>query len=407
MTEQKHPASKASRALANHIELIGHAISHQHAIIDFSAESEPTIKSLNKAGLGYFDFDANGFVLHSNIVRFVSYYDRQGRINNNTGQIASLINEIKDSAEFYVFAKQKNTQDTQIYHAQLKELIIQLSSVLIENCLNFSSQVYEHLIVLSDLEVRIKANEIAIERLKHLSDTISILTPDKLFEIGAVDKELERLLTRRLAPTLFSCQKELLNAGHVLNEYLLRWKKDLEIQQKNNLVDALHRFLKSNRLRPQLDDTYAPSEFFAVTRSNLTAYADLSSPDDQEIYRELAVKANEKSEHRFQVEAEIDIAETITKNEEILIKPSALQLAVVHFFEAIQHQQSQQQLSAVSCYEILKPEININSWLLTLVSYFRDHQSEFELPLALHFIEEQLPNYDGNRLVYDIIVKKI
>ncbi|ENV05476.1 hypothetical protein F967_02229 [Acinetobacter sp. CIP 102637] len=405
MSDQNHPALVPCRLLTNNIDLIGHAIKHQHGIIDCTYDIENKIESLAKAGLGYRDLD--GFIIQSNVLRFVSHFDRRGRIKNSPGQIASLIIRIEECAHSYAFSKQRNYEDAKYDQGELIDALLELSNVLVEDYIHFSSQVHEKLLIISDLEVRIRANEKAIQDLKPLSDIMIQLSPDKLAQLGVGDKEIERLITKRLTPIVFKCHKELINAGHVLNEYLLRWKKDLEIQKRNSMIDAVHSFLASKQLSSILDQSTAPSPFFRVYKPQFTAYADLGLYRAQETLELIARKASENRE-KITKEAEKEIVEVeIQIDAEVLVEPSALEVASNHFFEALMHPQGPVELTAVQCYQDLKPEVEINSWILHLVSSYRDNYEYYAGVLDMHFIENIIPNYNGNRLVHDVVIKRI
>lgn len=71
------------------------------------------------------------------------------------------------------------------------------------------------------------------------------------------------------------------------------------------------------------------------------------------------------------------------------------------------HPQGPVELTAVQCYQDLKPEVEINSWILHLVSSYRDNYEYYAGVLDMHFIENIIPNYNGNRLVHDVVIKRI
>ena len=68
MSELEYPAVKAVKALHNYIEHIGNAIVFNNAIVPVTDDNEYLIKVLNKAELGYFNTEKNGFNLYNHVM---------------------------------------------------------------------------------------------------------------------------------------------------------------------------------------------------------------------------------------------------------------------------------------------------------------------------------------------------
>ena len=141
--KKEHPAAKACSTLYSNIDMIGAAISNNHSAIEFSIEHESMIKRLNKAGLGYIETDTDAYILHSTVVKFVSHFEKKGRIRNSSQEIHGCINQIDSCTETYQFARQKSLPEARHYLSQISELIVELSSLLHENCLHFSIANYQ------------------------------------------------------------------------------------------------------------------------------------------------------------------------------------------------------------------------------------------------------------------------
>ncbi len=204
MNEQlkEHPATKACSTLHSHIEVIGAAISNNHGAIECSPENESVIKRLHKAGLGYIESDTEAYILHSTVVKFVTHFEKKGRSKISNEEIHALINQIDNCTETYQFAKHRSLPEANHYLIQMSELVVELSSLLQEKCLHFSSMVADHLATISDLELKIFVTEQSLKEHTKLRTTVSIFNEEWFDQITGLNKELERLVKRRLQPVI-------------------------------------------------------------------------------------------------------------------------------------------------------------------------------------------------------------
>lgn len=403
---KEHPAAKACSTLATHIEVIGAAISNNHGAIEFSPEHETMIKRLNKAGLGYIETDTEAYILHSTVVRFVSHFEKKGRIKNSSDDIHGCINQIESCTETYQFARQRSLPEARHYLSQLSELVVELSSLLHENCLYFSSIVADHLAVISDLELKIHVTEQALKQHGKLRETLTILSADWLDQVMCLGKELERLVKRRLQPVVNTCNRELLNTAHQIKEQITALKKEQLIQHRNILIDSVHRYLYENQIDMQLEAGITPDVFNRVTAIPLLGYGNVNQYSQLDILGELGAKAAENRHAKSNIklaEAQTTINQT---NEVEIVEQSPLQTALEYFFEAALQSDAGTEWRGVDCFEKLHPKVELEFWLMSLVSYHHVNQKTHEHKITMRMEETQTPYFDGNFLVHDVVVTK-
>lgn len=408
MTDRPHsPSHKPAQALARHIDVISAAVNDHNGIIDDTPDNQHTIKSLSKAGLGYYVADLGGLNLHTTTVRFVRHFEQRQRFQISGGHIATLLQSIADNAELYRLARHKSPDDGDLFRRQLFDQINELAGALMELSEHFAGQVYEELRVIADLDLRIRANERILTRLSELNDTLSGLTPDHLDEIGARDNELERLLFRRLKPTIDQCQRDTIDAVHRLREDLLQWKKDRHAQQTNHLLDAFSRHYKRHpdySPDPGILST-APAPFYH-TGLTLHAYADLSDPDAQERYIDFAAKAAAKRGHHHAAQP-VPQSTTVTSADHSITETiPPFEQAIIQFFDALQRPDGHATLSAVDTYPILQPGSDLDTWLLAIATHYRDYRDSFAIPLGIEYQEQPVFGYNGNHIVSDLIISR-
>ncbi|ENV16178.1 hypothetical protein [Acinetobacter guillouiae] len=409
MNEQKkeHPAARACSTLHSYIDVIGAAISNNHGTIEFNVEHEAIIKRLNKAGLGYIETDTDAYILHSTVVKFVSHFEKKGRIRNSSQEIHACINQIDSCTETYQFAKQKILPEAKHYLSQVSELIVELSSLLHENCLYFSSMVAYHLSVISDIELKIHVTEQALKEHGKLRETITILSVDWLDQITNLSKELERLVKRRLHPVVNACNSELLNTAHQIKEQITALKKEQLTQHRNVLIDSVHRYLSENQIGMQLEVGTGPNAFNSVAAIPLTGYGNTQQYSQLNILGGLAAKAAENRHTKLTVKlAEVETIINQTDQLEI-VEQSPLQTALEYFFEAALESDAGTEWGGVDCFEKLQPGVDLEFWLMSLVGYHHVNQKTHEHKITMRMEETQAPYFNGNFFIYDVVITKL
>ncbi|MFD1243824.1 hypothetical protein [Paralysiella testudinis] len=409
MSQHKHPASAAARTLARYMDDILTAIQRNNGLIENTAANQTLIQALNQHALGYPAAELDGLILHSTVVRFVRHYESRFRFHQSSGNIALILDNIKEKAELYRFSCSRSSVDSLVFERELCDEISLLAEALLNICHHFSAQVYEEMATIADLEIRIRFNENQLAELQKLNDILGGLNNDKINELGSQDPDLEQLLRRILKPALDKCRRETIDAAHRLNAELLRWKKDLHSQQTNRLLENLLRHYQHHpHYRPDSNILQTAPEFFYTAQDHFSAYADLSDPDGHEIYADLAEKAAEKRLKATEPAPNQTVTEPVTIQafDTVIETSSALIERIQWFFEALQQTNDSTSLSGIETYKQLQPPIDADTWLLMLTTHYRSHKDSFYPALTLHFHSETMPNYNGNRIVHDIVIER-
>ncbi|MBP6437138.1 MULTISPECIES: hypothetical protein [Acinetobacter] len=406
MSELEYPAAKAAKALNNYIEHIGNAIVFNNAIVPVTDDNEYLIKVLNKAELGYFNTEKNGFNLYNHVISFVTYYEKKRRVTDSSKQIHKLISDIRANISEFETTKLKSVEDAEIYKDEISEGIVELANTIFESCYDFSTQALQDLALFNNLEVRIQRIEKTIRILSSLTEVMGALSTNAMLELGASDKDLESLVVNKLIPVFIICSKEVKYSASKLNKQLFDWKQELSSQKKSNMVDAFHRFLKGkSTLNLEFDEATASEVFYHVPCSELISYADLDADEEQEMLRELGSKVFAKREKRIEQNKNQENLPDVREGSEVVEQPlTALEIATSNFFDALLVDGGKhQQLSGVETYELLMPGCDIDFWLIALTSHYRNR---FKDKLNMEFVETIDPIFDGNSCVSDVIISR-
>ncbi len=408
----QHPAIKPIKVLSKHIGLITYYASNHNGLIEVNAENYQQVVSLEHVNLGYFLLGGQVFKLSSTVMRLIQHYEQRTRFANSNGEIAGLVHAIKVALELYHFASDKSQSDSEMLYRDLEEKVHLLSGCLRESYVHFSGNIHDQLLLIDRLEVRILANENALEELKNINDTLSGLSVDKLIELGTSEPMLEALLFTYLKPEVDKCQNELVDAAHRLRENLLNWKKDLELQKISRLIN---RFARHYHLNPD----FVPDPKWAVINQRLFhkvpvrpeySHSDLYDPETLSAYQKIAknalkkrVESTDSKENKDKRNTDAPINESNGVIEE---KYSVVENAIIYFFEALQCSDGIISLTGRDGYIKLKleNECNFEDWLSMIVDFFNENRHGFFIPLALEFNESIAEIYNGNRTVHDVTV---
>lgn len=77
-----------------------------------------------------------------------------------------------------------------------------------------------------------------------------------------------------------------------------------------------------------------------------------------------------------------------------------------NIFEAALESNSGTEWRGVDCFEKLQPEVDLEFWLMSLVGYHHVNQKSHEHKITMRMEEAEAPYFNGNFLVYDVVVTK-
>lgn len=398
MTDFINPAEKASKVFNAHINAIAEAVLFNNSTIPVTEENKSIVEALQNADLGYFNTDKNSLNLRNFVVEFVKHFKNK-RNTVTAQQIDSLIHQIQAVTADYATTKINSPECADYLKNDASDLIVELANAIWESTANFADQCLEFLSLFNNLDEKIKRAQKNIETAKLLVSAIDVLSTNRMWELAVGDSDLEAVVAKRLMPNVYQATSEMRNSLKRLNDKLFEWKKDKIAQQKNNMIDAFHRYLTSSfKLNLDIDILNAPKFFHRLPCKDLTARADVRNYVQEKILVALTESANAKRKAKVEEAQEIEY-EAVEHAVEILERePDQIEIAIGFFFEAFQIDQDKV-LTASETFEILEPGCDYDFWLSSLTTAYRnDHQSY----LDIEFDEEQDPRFTGNSRVYDL-----
>ncbi len=102
-----------------------------------------------------------------------------------------------------------------------------------------------------------------------------------------------------------------------------------------------------------------------------------------------------------------EVEATINQTDQFeVIEQSPLQSALEYFFEAALQSDGGTEWRGVDCYAKLQPEVDLEFWLMSLVGYHHVNQKFHEHKITMRMEETQVPYFNGNFWVCDVVITK-
>lgn len=409
---QSHPADEnkaikdAAKTLAHCADTVVYAINEHHGVIRETAENQTVITRLLRHHLGYFDAELGGLVLHSVVRRFVRHQDSRYKFRQTSREIVAKLDEIEEKTLHLRKASQYSEQDAEFFRCEVQEAIGELAELLLGISQRFASQVYDEMNAISDLRLRIHFNEVQLKELKKLNDILINLNANKIAQMSAKDVQLKQLLHKWLVPILEICHNETIIASTKLNDELLRHKQELQSLRRLKLIDGfLRQYQKNPQYRPsELSVVSAPQCFYHSSQT-LTAYADWQNVEDYDDYVAIAVRLTKPKLAPKTAPPEPVQTVSIAAQDVISETTDGVTQCLQWVFEALQAG-SVSSLSGIQTFQALCPPVDLPMWLLALTWHYHGHEKSFSPKLILQFQGEVLANYNGNQLIYDVIINR-
>ncbi len=154
----------------------------------------------------------------------------------------------------------------------------------------------------------------------------------------------------------------------------------------------------------QLELGVGPKVFNRVAAIPLTGYGNINQYSQLDILGTLAAKAAENRQAKPPIKL-AEVETTVNQTDQLeVIEQSPLQTALEYFFEAALESDAGTEWRGIACYDTLQPRVDWEFWLMSLVSYYHINQEYYEHKLIMRMEETQVPDFNGNFLVYDVVI---
>ena len=403
MIDFVNPAERGAKVFSANIDAIAEAIMFTSSSIQVNESNKSLIDNLLSCDLGYLDAEKNTLHLRNFVIEFVNFYKNRKKRNISAPDISGLIDRIKTVSTDYALSKVEDPESAEVLKVEASDLIIELSNNISENMTNFADQCFEYLSLFNNYDMKMRKAEQSLKTAKMLITALEILSPNTMDELAVGDADLQRVISKRLKPSVFEAIEEMNHSHHRLDKQLFEWKKDIKTQERINLIDALHRHFANNRtLNADIDFNKAPDSFRRVPLIKLKARADIYLEDFENTLSAVAQTANQKRVKKDGpvVEKERPPVEKATHT--IVKAVSPLDKAAFFFFDAF-GSPAINEISAKNAYIRLEPGCKFEYWISRLLYEFElNHSNHLELQL----VGETDAKYNGNYYISDIVFRR-
>lgn len=320
--------------------------------------------------------------------------------------IGTRLSEIEDI--LYLFRRAKSIsslEDVERLSKVLQEQVYDLADNIISATNVFRSKVVDGFSDVVDLELRVIENEKTIDRAKNLNDALALLSIDQLLELAGSDIFLMRLFCQTLTKTVHSCQEELVNSLHMLTTMLYT------LQKQHALHKLIESALKRYNAFPGYISTaleqcsFIPSDANFTSPKQILAYPDIFNSYQIQHLSNL-LKGIRRNQEEDTVQPEIDTL--IFADDQASVALVEVSPILSDFFSLLQNTDiSPQPQSAREHYDIKERKYSLEIWLMAVINGFSSLGENQKQHYAMLLIEEQIPYYNGNYLVNDVVIGRL
>jgi hypothetical protein len=405
-------AQKTLRILANHAEVILEAhLTRGNRILD-TLENEQLIKTLKQHRLILSIGDEEPH-LKKVLAQFLGHITESDRRRWANQHIDKLWEELVELFDQYKQAKAKVAiADQERLEDEIKEALSGLIEDIRIATEAFSSYINSGFSYITDLDLRIRENERAIERagrLITLFDSFNIL---ELRDHAGNDSFLKRLLLKYLPVTLEEGRSNLNYALNQLRKLLVRLRED---QRLNKMIWSLEaHYLRNPGFIPSIDDLDlegCPVTLNSVEPFILSAVPDVYDPADEDELIEIAAKARdplangdiEATEAPPAIDSvEFDVDGEVVEEEEDPVE--ALVDSLLAFI--LEGELGTGELVATEVLAASGLSVDVPTWLATLAAEIDSLPRENQAAIEIDYSAEPDPLYPDNLYIHDLTLRQ-
>lgn len=389
-------------ALSKHSELIMDAYSSPTGGLRESEQSLSALEELRGNRVMNYDPDDGVYRLRSAMRGLIDHGLKQSRlkmINANIGE--SFENVLMLAQEYQRSKHDGNMEDTHSFLRELRENVFELCDQLEDQNRDIWEQIRSNFGAVSTLSSKISLNANALKRVRQMHEALRLIDLEMLYQVSRGDRELLRLLHKRLRGTIDTCRQELGDAVDRLNTTMYALER---LAARARMVARHVAHLKRHpEYKPHnyVDMGEVPEIFTLAPPMILAGSADILSADLEADLGRLLVGARAES---VGAEPESEPARILVNTEdqqsqELVV--SVFQSTVRDLFASCIEQQIS--ISGLSAYN---PELCGEDPAMWLIGLFSEHSSMEALQklVRLDYVGAPDPVYNGNFIAKDIVL---
>ncbi|GGE69716.1 hypothetical protein GCM10011533_22560 [Streptosporangium jomthongense] len=405
-------AQKTLRILANHAEVILEAHLTRGNRLPDTLENEHLIRTLkqHRLILSIGDEEPHLKKVLAQFLGHITESDRRRWANQHIDklweELAELFDQYKQAKIKVAIADQERLED------EIKEALSGLIEDIRIATEAFSAYINSGFSYITDLELRIRENERAIERagrLITLFDSFNIL---ELRDHAGNDSFLKRLLLKYLPVTLEEGRSNLSYALNQLRKLLVRLRED---QRLNKMIWSLEaHYLRNPGFIPSIDDLDlegCPVALNSVEPFILAAVPDVYDPADEDELIEIVAKARDplangdleapKSPPAID-SVEFDVDGEVVEEEEDPVE--ALVDSLLAFI--LEGELGASELVATEVLAASGLTVDVPTWLATLAAEIDSLPRENQAAIEIDYSAEPDPLYPDNLYIHDLTLRQ-
>ncbi|MCK7546152.1 hypothetical protein MLC59_18500 [Marinobacter bryozoorum] len=405
-------AQKTLRLIAAYSEEILEAHLSRGNCLPDTEENQGLIERLKHHRLAWQIDEDEDPRLNKDLVKLLNHITESDRRRWANEQVDTLWRELTELFEQYRKARANvSLPDQDRLEGEIKEHLHLLIEDIRGATETFSAYLNSGFSYITDLELRIRQNEHAIDRAGRLTALFGSFNIQELADQAGSDPFLKRLLLKYLPATLEEGRRNLSYALNQLRVMLVRLRED---QRLNRLVGGFETHYQNNPgYTPSIDhlDLEAcPPPLNTVSPFQMNAIGDIYDPVDDEALIDLAASARIVDEMAPQESPTPDSVPSVDfdVDGEVVEEPEDPVAVVID--DLIRYLLD----GDIGDRELCASEVLINSdldialpeWLATLSAELDALTGPDQAMIDIQYHHEQDPVYPDNHFIYDLILRQ-
>lgn len=382
-----------------HSAFIDDAYHHQGGRLLETEDSLQAIQALVKYRLAW-RLDEDNVQLSSPVLKLLERFGNSAKRLKGSEAIASLWNQLDYLLQDYDHLNKKNrTSDLERTINDIHECALEIIEALDDQLDQFAKYIDQQFSTVSDLELRIRHNERAIDEAERLNNLLLGCDINDL-QVPYQDRQLTQIFRGYLPKKLESCRKELVNILHSLRTQITK------LQADNRLAKQLIAFKRHFDLNPGFKPTEVsltgklPVILTQAHKVSLFGFPDITNDTHIPTIQSAIAQVKRKilAENQNNPELEINDATEqppATMDISELYEKSLAVIAVAKGGMAI---------SAADAYRELAIQAPYDHWLLAILNTLSGLDNEEKQSLTVNYDSLMLDSFNGNQIVRDVLL---
>ncbi len=413
MAGGKFDAKAAVGIIYDNYDFLAEACVESNGQIAYTGSNENLIAGLRKQKLISELDDDFGVRLNLKVRDFIMFLEGHQRFREQHGAIAGMIEEMEEYVSRYhelMRGKAKgNLQDTLLAIREIASDLVDTLTLVIYTYRYFVSGPMSYS---KDIDQRIYEINRCTTELGKINEIFKSLSAEHLNELTGSSSDLKKILVKGLGQSIVAGLDDLQYINVLFEQRLDKLLSDSKlIERRNRIIDSFaERYHDNPRYTPQLVAVKIPAKLCCAQHFATLGYPDMQTADPNRQSALLKFVADtirrykNKDESRTQESEPSDVEDQRGETYEVELDP--VETAIDYMFQLVLSDEYQEDVSALECYQKIKPECSYENWLLLVISKWNNVLAK-RSNVVCREVEVTNDPYNGTILVSDVIFSKL